>query len=295
MQITLLDTLTTNLCPISLDDVHQLIGPPPDQQDRDTCLITHDGDHQLGAMRIRLPYYPVIKAEAPMVCRDAEAAAITRALLTALQHEVFRQARLEAELIQDMPPADSQDLITCHLTALGFEDIGRSIYMSKCLHPASMPQPDNALTLISAREYGMDRFLQAMVVCAQPPITDQRTQPCCLSLERAALTVQDIAGNGQDQCFLACDGNTVSAVAIASAGFLAWLAVHPEARRGGTGRRVLLALEHIWVAQAIRRAGLQVLSTNPGALALYRTLGYASHGENSPRIWRWRNADVSGD
>jgi len=263
----------------------------------DALLVAHSSGRMLGVMQISFLRYPMVCAEAPIVSQNDGFDGVARALLDALKSEVLKHSRIEAEVIQDTIPAGYQEAVAGHLEAVGFEDIGQSTYMSKDLCLEYQNPVDIQVKLVSAKERGVDSFIRAVAECSQPPFYDCRTQPRCQSVEGAALTIQDIAGDDSgnidkrlDQCYIGYRDGDLVAVAVTSPGFLAWIAVRPECRRSGIGRSVLLDLERIWMVQGVRQAGLQVLSTNKGAASLYSALGYKSHGENSPRIWRWRIA-----
>jgi hypothetical protein len=286
--------LNSAVAGISIEEIRRLLGSaqaPFGRGLRNACLIAHSDEQILGFMRLGFPQYPEILAEAPVVTEDSAFAAVTESLLTALKQHAIKSCRLQVEVIQDVNPAT--DTMAHALQAHGFREIGRSIYMSKEIgpEPSSIHPP---IEIVSARDAGMDTFLRAMMDCAQPPLLDPRLQPKCQSPEGVSLVIRDMAGRTsssieqfRENCHLAyLDGNVV-AVAIASAGFVSWLVVNPGARRHGVGRAVLQSLEKRWLDQGITHAGLQVMSTNQGAAALYRSLGYASHGEQSPHIWKW--------
>lgn len=65
---------------------------------------------------------------------------------------------------------------------------------------------------------------------------------------------------------------------IAGEGHITNVAVHPDFRRRGIGRRLLLAAEELALARGQRRMTLEVRVSNEGAQRLYRSLGYVAAG-----------------
>lgn len=63
-------------------------------------------------------------------------------------------------------------------------------------------------------------------------------------------------------------------------GYVYEVSVAPEHRRRGHARAAFLALEHIGQALGLSDIGLHVFANNPGAQALYRSLGYETTGIN---------------
>ncbi|HET7175098.1 MAG TPA: ribosomal protein S18-alanine N-acetyltransferase [Gammaproteobacteria bacterium] len=61
-------------------------------------------------------------------------------------------------------------------------------------------------------------------------------------------------------------------------GHLQSLAVDPEARRQGLGRRLIAAVEEAALERGARHMQLELREDNGGAEALYRSLGYRHHG-----------------
>jgi ribosomal-protein-alanine N-acetyltransferase len=66
------------------------------------------------------------------------------------------------------------------------------------------------------------------------------------------------------------------------------VAVHPDGRRRGRGRRVLTALLQEARQQGARQAALEVAASNTAALALYAALGFRSQGR---RCRYYRNGE----
>ena len=63
------------------------------------------------------------------------------------------------------------------------------------------------------------------------------------------------------------------------------IVVHPGAERQGIGRRLLSSLiEWARAAPGVRKIELNVRSTNAGAIALYRSLGFEEQGRQRERI-----------
>jgi ribosomal protein S18 acetylase RimI-like enzyme len=58
-------------------------------------------------------------------------------------------------------------------------------------------------------------------------------------------------------------------------GWINYLAVHPDHRRGGLGRLLMAAAEQRLRQQGCPKVNLQVRSDNPSAVHFYRRLGYA--------------------
>ena len=74
------------------------------------------------------------------------------------------------------------------------------------------------------------------------------------------------------------DGRVVGTVMAGYDGHRGWvysLGVHPEARRLGVGRALLIEAERALVKLGCPKVNLQVLSSNAGALAFWRSVGYA--------------------
>jgi ribosomal protein S18 acetylase RimI-like enzyme len=57
-------------------------------------------------------------------------------------------------------------------------------------------------------------------------------------------------------------------------GWIYAVAVAPEHRRRGIGRALLRRIEALLVDRGCLKVNLQVLASNPGAVAFYETLGY---------------------
>ncbi len=280
---------------LCLKQIRRYSGPPVCPGLRDACLVAFKDRRLLGIMRVGFPHYPVIEANAPVIFENRVFNPVCKALISTLKREVLSRSRIGAEIIQDMNPAGSFNLLTGILRKSGFKKIGRSLYLSKSLKPESMNSLcGTPVKLVSAAKQGIAHFLRNMIECSQPPLLDSRTQPRCLSLEGGSLIIQDLAGNAVgavDQylpnCYSVYRKNTAVGIVVTSSGFVTWLAVRPDARGMGIGRALLVELEHKWIAQGIQRAGLQVMSTNVAAGNLYRSLGYQSHGENITYIWKW--------
>jgi ribosomal protein S18 acetylase RimI-like enzyme len=74
------------------------------------------------------------------------------------------------------------------------------------------------------------------------------------------------------------DGTTVVAAVMGGydghRGWVNYLAVDPDHRGLGYGRRLMLDVESRLVARGCPKVNLQVRDTNPGVLAFYERLGY---------------------
>ena len=78
---------------------------------------------------------------------------------------------------------------------------------------------------------------------------------------------------------------------IAGEGHITNVAVHPDYRGQGIGRRLLLAIEEIALARGHRRMTLEVRTSNTVAQHLYRKLGYVAAGIR-PKYYRDNNEDA---
>jgi hypothetical protein len=199
-------------------DIHRYAGTP--LPGGTGFLVSHCDRQIFGTMQVRLRRYPAIRAETPVVRGKDYVCAITEALLRALQREVMTHSCVEAEVIQDPGPAEFADALSLCLRTLSYQDLGRSIYMSKHLGGEAHPPGGISLDLVPARNLGVGGFMSAMVLCSHRPVTDLRTQPHCLSIEGSALTLQDLAGDASgvidrclDDCYVAYLDGSIAAVA----------------------------------------------------------------------------------
>ena len=74
------------------------------------------------------------------------------------------------------------------------------------------------------------------------------------------------------------DGRIVGTAMAGYDGHRGWiysLGVHPEARRAGVGRALLAEAERALRARGCPKVNLHVISTNAGALAFWRSAGFA--------------------
>ena len=81
--------------------------------------------------------------------------------------------------------------------------------------------------------------------------------------------VHDASGQAVGSVWFAVVG-----VAEARSGYLFNIRIHANERRKGHGRAVLLALESLAAEMQLPALRLNVFGHNPGAEALYRSLGY---------------------
>ncbi len=65
---------------------------------------------------------------------------------------------------------------------------------------------------------------------------------------------------------------------IAGEGHITNIAVHPDFRRQGLGRRLMMAIEQLCRERRVLRMTLEVRRSNDVAQALYRQLGYVGAG-----------------
>ena len=90
---------------------------------------------------------------------------------------------------------------------------------------------------------------------------------------------------------------------IAGEGHITNVAVHPDFRRQGIGRKLLLAIEQIALARGHRRMTLEVRTSNEVAQRLYRKLGYVAAGirrkyyrdNDEDAIIMWKDLDAGGE
>lgn len=90
---------------------------------------------------------------------------------------------------------------------------------------------------------------------------------------------------------------------IAGEGHVTNVAVHPDFRGQGIGRRLLLAIEKIALARGHRRMTLEVRTSNDIAQHLYRKLGYVAAGirrkyyrdNNEDALIMWKSLDPADE
>ena len=106
----------------------------------------------------------------------------------------------------------------------------------------------------------------------------------------AAWSAEAFAASIADPAVFLCGGEAGVALGRVAAdeAELLTLAVHPEARRAGLGRRLLAAFERDAMVRGAARAFLEVAADNVAARALYAAAGYAEAGR---RRGYYRDAD----
>ena len=104
----------------------------------------------------------------------------------------------------------------------------------------------------------------------------------------AAWSAEAFAASIADPAVFLCGGEAGVALGRVAAdeAELLTLAVHPEARRAGLGRRLLAAFERDATVRGSARAFLEVAATNAAARALYAAAGYAEAGRR-PGYYRY--------
>lgn len=78
---------------------------------------------------------------------------------------------------------------------------------------------------------------------------------------------------------------------IADEGHITNVAVHPDDRRQGLGRQLMLAIEALCLKRGVRSMTLEVRVSNYGAQALYEELGFVGAGVR-PGYYRDNNEDA---
>jgi len=169
------------------------------------------------------------------------------------------------------------------------------------VHTYDASAPKNVAALLVARGYGSSETTFTMTKpvgrAIRPPdveIFDNATAAWrdvyhgAITENRRAVSSRILETVPPPRAFFACrrGGAVISTglcVADGACAVIECMATREDARRNGGAQAVLRALEWWAGEQGVRTLGLQVVSTNAPAVALYRGLGFAAVATN--RFW----------